>query len=76
MIDDREIIPLAEVTKHRLDALIERWWTDHFPGSAVAFQTAAWNVAHAAKEALKERLIQVLAPSEAPPGDDHSQGSM
>lgn len=35
------------------DALVERWWEDHFPGSAVARYTEAWNVAHSAKEALK-----------------------
>ena len=36
-----------------IDELIERWWQDHFPGSAVARDTLAWNTAHAAKEALK-----------------------
>jgi hypothetical protein len=38
------------------DQLIERWWTDHFPGSAIARDTQAWNVAHAAKERLKRLL--------------------
>jgi hypothetical protein len=38
------------------DALIERWWNDHFPGSPVAGVTAAWNHAFAAKEELKRRL--------------------
>jgi hypothetical protein len=38
------------------DALVERWWTDHFPGSPVAAVTAAWNHAFAAKEELKRRL--------------------
>jgi hypothetical protein len=28
-----------------IDQLIERWWTDHFPGSAIARDTQAWNVA-------------------------------
>ena len=36
-----------------IDLLIESWWKDHFPGSAVARDTQAWNVAHAAKEMLK-----------------------
>jgi hypothetical protein len=40
----------------RHDALVERWWTDHFPGSPVAAVTAAWNHAFAAKEELKRRL--------------------
>ena len=35
---------------------IERWWADHFPGSAVARDTQAWNIAHAAKEKLKRLL--------------------
>lgn len=41
-----------------LNKLIERWWIDHFPGSAVARDTAAWNAAHAAKEALKRLLAR------------------
>jgi hypothetical protein len=40
-----------------IEQLIERWWADHFPGSAVARDTQAWNIAHAAKEKLK-RLLQ------------------
>jgi hypothetical protein len=40
----------------RFDALVERWWNDHFPGSPVAQSTTAWNHAFAAKEALKQRL--------------------
>jgi hypothetical protein len=40
-----------------LNSLIERWWADYFPGSAVARNTAAWNTAHAAKEALKRLMI-------------------
>ena len=39
-----------------IETLIERWWADHFPGSAVARDTQAWNTAHAAKEALKRLL--------------------
>ncbi len=39
-----------------IDQLIERWWDDHFPGSAIARDTQAWNVAHAAKEMLKRLL--------------------
>ena len=41
-----------------IDQLIERWWQDHFPGSAIARDTQAWNVAHAAKEMLKQLLVQ------------------
>ena len=40
------------------DALVERWWNDHFPGSPVAALTAAWNHAFAAKEELKRRLAK------------------
>ena len=39
-----------------VEALIERWWADHFPGSPVAQVTHAWNHAFAAKEELKHRL--------------------
>jgi len=39
-----------------IDQLIERWWQDHFPGSAIARDTQAWNVAHTAKETLKRLL--------------------
>jgi hypothetical protein len=39
-----------------IELLIECWWADHFPGSAVARDTQAWNIAHAAKEILKRLL--------------------
>jgi hypothetical protein len=39
-----------------IEQLIERWWADHFPGSAVGRDTRAWNIAHAAKEKLKRLL--------------------
>ena len=39
-----------------IDHLIERWWQDHFPGSAIARDTQAWNAAYAAKETLKRLL--------------------
>ncbi|MFZ2004894.1 MAG: hypothetical protein WAV02_07390 [Stellaceae bacterium] len=42
------------------DALVERWWNDHFPGSPVAATTAAWNHAFAAKEDLKRRLVNAF----------------
>ena len=48
--------PDVKPADESLDKLIERWWADHFPGSAVARYTAAWNAAHAAKEALKQLL--------------------
>lgn len=40
----------------KFDALVETWWNDHFPGSAVARHTEIWNHAHRAKEELKRRL--------------------
>jgi len=59
---------MADQQSAGIAALIERWWEDHFPGSAVARDTQAWNVAHAAKEALKQRLAQAApaAEGEAP----------
>lgn len=44
-----------------IEALIERWWTEHFPGSPVAQVTQAWNHALAAKEALKRLLATRIA---------------
>jgi hypothetical protein len=48
--------PMPDAPPSRHDALVERWWNDHFPGSPVASLTAAWNHAFAAKEELKRRL--------------------
>jgi hypothetical protein len=48
-----EAVPTAP---HPLDAIVETWWADLFPGSAVAQVTPAWNHAFAAKENLKRRL--------------------
>ncbi len=60
----RESLPLSEdlgsappsSEPSSIDLVIERWWNDHFPGSAIARDTQAWNVAHAAKEMLKRLL--------------------
>ena len=41
-----------------IEALVERWWEEHFPGSPVAQVTQAWNHALAAKDDLKRRLQQ------------------
>ncbi len=41
---------------HPIEALVERWWADHFPGSPLAQVTQAWNHAFAAKDDLKRRL--------------------
>ena len=34
-----------------IEQLIERWWADHFPGSAVARDTQAWNRPRRQREA-------------------------
>ncbi len=56
--DPRGAIPdrAASAVPLRLEALIERWWEDHFPGSVAAQVTQIWNHAFAAKEELKRRL--------------------
>jgi hypothetical protein len=68
-----------EAFANPVEMLIERWWEDHFPGSAVARDTDAWNVAHAAKETLKRLLVRTrsLPPAqpEATGGDEDLQGS-
>ena len=43
-----------------IENIVERWWADHFPGSAVAQVTAAWNHAFAAKQELKRRLLTLI----------------
>jgi hypothetical protein len=58
-VDDTDQPAAAGTPSHPgIEALIERWWEDHFPGSAVARDTQAWNIAHAAKEALKRLLAR------------------
>jgi hypothetical protein len=51
---DFDTIPTTDPVS--IEQLIERWWSDHFPGSAIARDTQAWNVAHVAKERLKQLL--------------------
>jgi hypothetical protein len=51
---DFDTIPTTDPVS--IEQLIERWWSDHFPGSAIARDTQAWNVAHFAKERLKQLL--------------------
>lgn len=53
---EQEFSAIESAEPVRMDELIERWWADHFPGSAIARDTQAWNVAHAAKERLKRLL--------------------
>ena len=73
MNDDEGAI---ETPGNPIDQVIERWWEDYFPGSAVARETAAWNVAHAAKEALKRMLARDQNLPSTKPGDDDLQGSI
>jgi hypothetical protein len=58
-----EIDGAIDMPGNPLDQMIERWWEDHFPGFAVARDTASWNVAHAAKESLKRLLVQASGPA-------------
>jgi len=51
---------IEPVERVPLDELIECWWADHFPGSAIARDTQAWNVAYAAKERLKRLLRGIV----------------
>lgn len=74
----------SEMPANPVDQLIERWWEDHFPGSAIARDTAAWNVAHAAKETLKRLLVHgqslpqsvPLAKAGTKAGGEDLQGSI
>jgi hypothetical protein len=38
---------------HPSDALIERWWEEHFPNTHLSRDTQSWAIARAAKEKLK-----------------------
>jgi len=80
MSDDCEPTPASvppdERADERFDGLIERWWADHFPGSAVARDTLAWNAAHAAKESLKRLLAGAQRLPQATVRDDDLQGSV
>jgi hypothetical protein len=64
--DDPNLVPPP--APHPPEALVERWWADHFPGSPVAQVTQVWNHAFAAKEELKRRLKQ-LAGEQSSRGD-------
>ena len=55
---DFDTIPTTDPVS--IEQLIERWWSDHFPGSAIARDTQAWNVAHFAKERPKQLLRKDL----------------
>lgn len=57
------------------DRLVERWWEDHFPGSAVARDTRAWNIAIGAKETLKRLLAGARDLRQAGSGEKESKGS-
>ena len=55
-MDDTLPLPEDGPAPHPLDQIVESWWNEHFPGSAVARVTEIWNHAFAAKEELKQRL--------------------
>jgi hypothetical protein len=45
-----------------LDAVVDRWFGDHFPGSVVARDVDAYNYVHGAVEELKKRLKAAPTP--------------
>ncbi len=71
-----EIDGAIDMPDNPLHQMIERWWEDHFPGSAVACDTASWNVAYAAKESLKRLLVGALSLPQAKAGAQDLQGSI
>ncbi len=54
MADDKP--EAAQSAAASTDDIVERWWTDNFPGSRVALYVDIWNHAYAAKEQLKTLL--------------------
>jgi hypothetical protein len=63
MNDEKPAPAALRGTSDSIDALIERWWMEHFPGSPVAQVTQAWNHALAAKESLKRLLSNRITPT-------------
>jgi hypothetical protein len=61
---DNDDPSIAKPERDDIEALIERWWAEHFSGSPVAQVTQAWNHALAAKEELK-RLLQNVTSATA-----------
>ena len=61
MNDDKPALAASRAAPDSIDALIERWWMEHFPGSPVAQVTQAWNHALAAKDELKRLLTNRIA---------------
>jgi hypothetical protein len=57
--EEAQRAPVEVVPPSAMDLLIERWFAEHFHGSAVARDTQSWNVVHGAKEALKTLLRAV-----------------
>lgn len=51
--------PGAESGIDKFDALVEKWFAEHFHGTEVARDTRTFNVAQRAKEELKKLLKSV-----------------
>lgn len=52
--------PEPQHASTELEQIVEQWFFEAFHGSVVARTTEAWNLVHAAKEDLKERLRSCL----------------
>jgi hypothetical protein len=56
-MDDTEAVAAeAAVAPDPVEALVERWWADHFPGSVLGQHTEIWNYVFGAVGELKRRL--------------------
>jgi hypothetical protein len=58
-MDKTETGDASRDTASDIEALVEHWWEDHFPGSPIARVTEAWNHALAAKAELQRRLKEL-----------------
>ncbi len=65
-----------ETPANPIDEIIDRWWEDNFPRSAVARDTASWNVAYAAKESLKRLLVRAQHLPQAKSASEDLQRSI
>lgn len=54
-----ESAPVAVKSAVPLHAEIDRWFQDSFHGTRLGNDTEMWNLVHAAKEDLKQRLTKI-----------------
>jgi hypothetical protein len=54
----------AEAEIKKIESIVETWWQTHICNSKASQDTEIYNQLHAAKEDLKQQLVQAQAPAE------------